>query len=144
MILLQSVDKFDEVAVLDVTVGQLTWYSKQTVPDLASEPIRGHIAQLDGHTVILYREAEILRFRIDNDEFELTDNTRIELVRDDPHILTVYRNGEIAIKFAYTPPIIHPSLEVDPTPFVEEEDFDFGLFVHNVVNDVDRRNRIYR
>lgn len=35
-------------------------------------------------------------------------------------------------------------LDQDPTPFVEAEDFDFLLFVRNVVSDLPRANRIYR
>jgi hypothetical protein len=32
----------------------------------------------------------------------------------------------------------------DPTPFVEEEDFDFMWFIHNVLSDPARRESIWR
>lgn len=35
-------------------------------------------------------------------------------------------------------------LDQDPTPFVEAEDFDFLLFVRNVLSDSERADRIYR
>lgn len=36
------------------------------------------------------------------------------------------------------------TLDQDPTPFVEAEDFDFLLFVRNVLSDPPRADRIYR
>jgi hypothetical protein len=33
--------------------------------------------------------------------------------------------------------------DADPTPFVSAEDFDFGLFIANVIGDPGRRDRIY-
>jgi len=35
-------------------------------------------------------------------------------------------------------------VSADPTPFVEDEDFDFGLFVTRVLGDSERRGRMYR
>jgi hypothetical protein len=32
---------------------------------------------------------------------------------------------------------------MDPTAFVEEEDFDFLLFVHKVLTESGRRHRVY-
>ena len=42
-------------------------------------------------------------------------------------------------------PVIDPPLEDDyVSSFVEEEDFDFGLFVQNIANNQARQERIYR
>ena len=144
MVLLQSTDKFDDLAELEPTTGRLTWYSKHQTPALAFRPIRGHVARLDGHTLILYREATMLHLRIDDADFELTDDTYIELVRGNLNVLTVIRRGVVLFSWTYKPPVIEPPLEMDPTPFVEEEHFDFGLFVYNVMRDACRRDRIYR
>jgi hypothetical protein len=143
MILLQSQDKFDDLAVLEPDTGQLTWYSKEQTPDLASHPIAGHIAYLNGHMLALYRDTGVLHFRIDDNDFALTRQTRIELARGDVNILKVVRDDVMLLEWTYKPPIIEPPLDMDPTPFVEEEDFDFGLFVYNVTKDAGRRNRIY-
>ena len=51
--------------------------------------------------------------------------------------------NQVITELKYTKPKIIPPLEVDPTPFVEEEDYDYGLFLSNVVDDPDRKNRIY-
>jgi len=94
--------------------------------------------------LILYREADVLHLRLDDTDFELTDDTRIELSRGDVNVLTAVRGGTVLFSLKYQPPVIEPPLEIDPTPFVEEEHFDFGLFVYNIMRDVDRRSRIYR
>jgi hypothetical protein len=146
MVLLQSMDKFDNLAELDTGTGQISYFSRRANPKAASRPIRGAIAQLHGRTLCLYREAGALHFRVDNEDFELTEKTHVELVRtqDDVNRITVLRNGVPLFTWTYQRPAIYPPLELDPTPFIEEEDFDFCLFVHNVVNDPSRRKRIYQ
>jgi hypothetical protein len=52
-------------------------------------------------------------------------------------------NGALLFSFEYNAPKLDIPLENDPTPFVEEEDFDFLLFVNNVLKDKARRERIY-
>lgn len=112
---------------------------------MASRPICGHIAQLDGRIVCLYREAGQLHFRVNDIDCELTENTKVSLVRirEDANRFTVLRDGITLFTWTYQRPVIEPPLELDPTPFVEEEHFDFCLFVYNVVNDLGRRERIY-
>jgi len=52
--------------------------------------------------------------------------------------------GNTLLQLLYKRPDLNPPLELDPTPFVEEEQFDFGVFVQSIVNDPARGNRIYR
>jgi len=146
MILLQSNDRFDDLAKLDTSTGRVSWFSRQVVDlTIASSPIRGHIAQLCGHTLCFYRKAKVLHFRVDDEDLELTEETQVELVRvrDAVNCITVLRNGVPLFTWTYHRPVIDPLLEYDPTPFIEEEQFDFCLFVYNVMNDPDRRERIY-
>lgn len=81
---------------------------------------------------------------MDDEDLELTEKTQVELVgvRDDVNRITVLRNGVPLFTWTYQRPVIDLS-QYDPTPFIEEEHFDFCLFVHNVVNDPGRRERIY-
>ncbi|GAA2522788.1 hypothetical protein GCM10010201_21180 [Pilimelia columellifera subsp. columellifera] len=37
-----------------------------------------------------------------------------------------------------------PMFEGDPTPFVELEDFEFGVFLRNLLGDPERMERIFR
>jgi hypothetical protein len=146
MVLLQSMDVFDNLAELSTSTGQVSWLSKHAHPELTSHPVHGSIAQLHGRTLCLYRQEGVLHFRVDHEDFELTKETSIKLerVRDRVNSISVLRSGTPLFTWAYQRPTIDPPLELDPTPFVDEEDFDFCLFVHNVMNDPSRRERIYR
>ena len=82
---------------------------------------------------------------MDNKDFELTAQTHIKIVHldDGANCIIVLRNGVSLFTWAYRRPTVDPPMEYDPTPFVEHEDFDFCLFVHNVANDPGRRERIF-
>jgi hypothetical protein len=144
-LLLQSKDRFDQVALLDTSTGQISWLQKSEVYTEPPLPIKGHIAQLRGRTLCLYREAGSLYFKVDSEVFELTEDTEVEFVHmeNDLNRITIFRKGVVLFTWTYERPIIHPPLKYDITPFVKEEDFDFCLFVSNVVSSSERRDRIY-
>ena len=145
MILLQSNDKYDEIAELEPDTGVLKTYSRRQEAARAVQPVRGHFAHLDGHVMILYRDMEVLHFRVDDADVALTDASRVELQQENGwHRLIVNEATGPLLQLLYKRPNPDPPLESDPTSFVEEEDFDFGVFVHNVVNDSARHTRIYR
>jgi hypothetical protein len=133
-----------EVGEFDPETGTLVRRHRSDDEDEGS--FRGHYADLGGVTAVFYRgDDDHLWLRLADvalpveaarDAFEWSrdgatseikieggDGERINVKYDDP----------------YWPP---PSF--DPTPFVEAEDFDFGLFVRNVLADPARSARIYR
>jgi hypothetical protein len=85
----------------------------------------------------------VLHFRLDDLDFLLDDATVIDLEQGPQSTLLVRRNRSVLHTWTYVAPVLDPPLHEDPTPFVEDEDFDFGLFVHNVTNSA-RRRAIYR
>jgi hypothetical protein len=146
MVLLESYDRFDDLVELEPTTGQVRWYSKRDNPNMATLPIQGAVSQLNGHMVFLYREADVLHFRVDDIDIELTEDTRIELIRGNTNVLTMLRGDAPIFRLEYKPYVAD---EIDKwrmylNPFIEEEDFDFGLFVYNVLKDPRRRADIYR
>jgi hypothetical protein len=144
MVLLRSVDRFQDLAELDTDTGQISWFSR---PRNCGESLRiqGSIARLHNRVLCLYREEEMLHFRVDNKDIELTEETTIHLVSIDENYnrIIVFCDDVSLLDWAYQRPEIEPSLDCDLTPFVEEEQFDFCLFVYNVANDKSRRENIY-
>jgi hypothetical protein len=72
--------------------------------------------------------------------------TRIKWKKDaDQRLLRIAANIHEPLLVRYQV-VIDPPLDQDPTPFVEEEhfDFDFGLLVANVCSDPSRQDRLYR
>jgi len=101
---------------------------------------------MDSHAVFLYRQTDVLHFRVDDVDIELTEDTRIELIRGTANILTVLRDDAPIFRLEYKPYVAD---EIDEwrmylNPFIEDEHFDFGLFVRNVTQNPHQRDVIYR
>lgn len=146
MVLLESYDRFDDLVELEPTTGNLRWFSERDSLSLATVPIHGAISLLDGHWVFLYRQSDTLHFRVDHVDIELTSDTRIELVRGATNILTILRGDAAIFRLEYVP---YTADKIDEwrtylNPFIEDEHFDFGLFVYNVMSNSAHRGRLYR
>lgn len=144
MILLRSSDRYGEYAEIDTATGEIVWYPGQSGAVVGLGHIDGHIAVIDGYAVCLYRERGRLHLRIGAVDSEITDDTSAELAQGKVSVLTLSRHAVGCFRWMYKRPVVEPPLDIDPTPFVEEEDFDFGLFVRNVMANPERRQRIYR
>ena len=82
----------------------------------------------------------MLYFRAGDREFKLANDVISTLTRgDNNRVFQLIQDGNSLVIFRYLPPDHEVALEIDPTPFVEEEDFDFLLFVHKVLTEPGRR-----
>jgi hypothetical protein len=77
---------------------------------------------------------------IDEERFVLSDciRSRLNEVDAENDRFQLIENDKVVVEFVRKRPI-----EADPTMMVSEEDFDFMLFVNNVVNDKRRQQRMY-
>ena len=147
MILLQSLNRFSDAAELDVGTGQMQRHNKVDRLDLVSYPVHGHFAELNGAVICFFRHDNgVLHLKIGATDIELQDDAIVSLQRevDNQFRLVVLRRGLPAFNWRYRRPKIDPPLPADPTSFVEEEDFEILLLTSNVMNDNERRRRIYR
>jgi len=143
--ILQSNDKFDEVAEIDPLDGSYRFFSKKINPELSGAPISGTYSFVDQTFLALYRKNGTLLLRIGNREFELTSDVSSTLTHEAGYrIFRLFDKQDLIAAFKYFPPVNEIPAELDPTAFLEEEDFDFLLFVHHVLTDKDRRGRVYR
>jgi hypothetical protein len=147
--LVESQDRFEDVGDFDPRSGRLVELKRNepAARRLLTESLRGHYARLSDKLAVLYRDdgdlwlrlgehAVPLRAQPPSVRYERTDrqHARLALLADGAEVAAVeYRPG----------PTIGPPLDEDPTPFIDAEDWDFGLFVHNVMTDDGRRQRIY-
>jgi hypothetical protein len=91
---------------------------------------KGVYMQLGDALVVLHALDGTLTLRIGEDVVPLSGAT-VELEGEDLRKLRVLRDGEEIARLRYPSPI-HPFLDWDFT-LAEEEDFDLGVFVRNVV-----------
>lgn len=143
-VILQSKDEFDQFMELDPGTGEYRFLSRKQYSELEAMPLSGGYSVVDGTIVCLYRTAGFLYLRIGEQEFQVTDDVTSILAREKQfRLFQLVQNGNVLVKFSYHSPVDEGLLRIDPTPFVDAEDFDFFLFVHNVLLQDGRRNRVY-
>lgn len=142
--ILESKDDFDQLAELDPNTGTYQLLSRKRHPELTTTPSSGGYSIVNGTMLSLYRKDGPLHLRFGDREFELTDDVTSTLTREnDSRVFQLVQDGNSLVVFRYAPPVLDVPMSADPTPFIEEEDFDFLLFVHKVLTDTGRRNRVY-
>lgn len=137
---LHSCNKYDEIGEFDPATGSLQTYSG--VP--RTKQAQGFFAHLGGEPLVLYRDSGRLWLYHAGSSVSFAA-ANVQYARKGIKRELRYQLADgVHRVVAYTMPELDPPLEFDPTPFVEEEDFDFGLFLFNVSRDVDRQNRLFR
>lgn len=144
----ESYDRFDDVGDYDAESGNLVEFSRSHADgrDTVVGPVRGHFARVDGVLAVLYRDRGVLWLRLGEHvrEFD-SGRSEVRWERSGKRArMRVVDEGEQVTSVEYVPgPWKATVAGDDPTPFVEREDWDFGLFVYNVLTDDGRRHRIY-
>ncbi len=144
---LQSQDRFDECMLTGDSEGEFQTVSKSLhAAALETRPLIGMYGVAGPHRAFLYRWAGQLKIRIDDgapisvgaglsSSWELTgDQARFSLSRD----------GSTTSTFRYAASRDLLNIQHDPTPFAEPDHFDFFLFIHRVLQDAPRQDRIFR
>ncbi len=139
--LLLSHDRFGVVADFEPVGGQFLEIERSDAGDLINQPVSGHFARLGELLAVLYRSDGGLRMRLGSLDFALACTERVEWSSDGVTSTLEVELETERIRVQYPS---GPSLVGDPTPFVEPEHFDFGLFVANVASDPARLERIYQ
>jgi hypothetical protein len=137
-VIVRSFESFGDVREFDPRSGILTGEAG------SGAAVTGQFGTLGDVTMVLYRSGDALFLRAGSEVLPLDDTVSASHHRTgDLRTLEISRGGEVRARAEYTlpPPIVDP--EEDPTPFAEEEDFDFGLFLATVANDPARRSRMY-
>lgn len=143
--ILQSNDRFDEIAQFDPVTGNYQLLSKKANHELVNAPISGSYSIVGQILLALYRKNGDLYVWIDTKAFPISDTVSSALIQEgDQRVFRLLDNERLIATFRYLPSVSEVPMELDPTSFVEEEDFDFVLFIHNVLTDPGRRERVYK
>lgn len=144
--LVESHDEFGLVGDFDSATGKLVLISRDSAGALLEQPLRGHFAELGEQVAILYRHDNgRIKFRLGDFQIEPGES---ESVQWNPMgsmaEIKLVSAGQILASAKYQRgPDSYPGIEDDPTPFAEAEDWDFGLFVRNILSDSVRSATIY-
>jgi hypothetical protein len=139
MIRVRNHDRFDDIAEFDITTGCWRVLSRSAADenDVISY-FDGFYAVLSGTYCALFRLNGELFVRIGDTQRTLTEDVAIKVGGPpEERCLTLMASDVELAKLVYA---VEPwQIEGDPTPFIEEEDFDFGLFLSNIASNRDRQ-----
>jgi hypothetical protein len=137
--LVQYHDRFDVVGEFSPSSGHLRVQPRP--PGLSPSGTEGWFSILAGVAVVFYRQANHLWLRIGERVFDLDGGASVDWRREGD--VAVFRvedsSGEVAVTYQ-----AGPNLDPDPTPFIEDEDWDLGLYIANVLFDEERSELIRR
>lgn len=142
--ILECHDNFDQLAELNRHLPSAQFFSRKHHPELSAS-IAGSFSIVNEMMASLYRVQGVLYFRVADQEFEVTDEVSSTLESDGSYRrFRVLEVKNVLVDLTYLTPESEIPLSLDPTPFVEEEHFDFLLFVHHVLTEPGRRNRVWK
>ncbi len=142
MLWLQSNDEFDRIAEYDHDTGDYAQKSKNALGAEAAPATDGFFEILAGTFVAIYKMDQQLFLRVGSQRLPLHEDIKItvEELSDSERVLTVEAAGVTKATLSYEIDVSR-KFAFDPTPGVEDEDFDFGLFVR-AIHKSDERKRI--
>ena len=108
--------------------------------------ISGHYATINGTLVMFYRKNKSLYINVENNEICLDDdNNSLSYERKGGNILFSICRGRNIIYSVFYPSFRNDPINKEDFDFNsdKEEDYDFFLFVYNVVNSFERKNLVY-
>jgi hypothetical protein len=144
---IQSRNRFDECVVVGSSENDLHVVSKKRdQAQLDRLPLIGFYGETGGHKGCLYRWQGELRVRIDDGlPIPVIRTLSVSLVRSGREArFSLHKSGDAIVSFQYQLPSDVVNIEDDPTPCIEAEDFDFFLFIRNVLTDPSRQDRMFR
>lgn len=138
---LQNLDSYNQILELDPLSFKKTYFDRD--PNIAYN-IQGHFAQVQDQLVLFYRDNSVLHFESNGINLPLSDQVQatLESSKTQNQLIFAENNKEI-LRFSYDPRLLSQPIKGDSTGFIELEQFDICIFVNNVLNDENRRGRIY-
>jgi len=138
---LQSQSNHNDYALMNRITNEVKFYSKVRQPcDISS--MNGFYETVNDKLCILFKYNKELFLKIDAEEFHITDETDSRFRKEgEHHIFELKRQNEFLIEIVYLGPKPEIPLEIDPTPFIEYEHFDFLFFIHNILMEEGRRKK---
>jgi hypothetical protein len=144
---LRSLEKYNEMALLDSESGEISFYAKADQIEIAFKLPNGVFSSFDGKIISLYRIGDKLIFLTEATviEFQDQDKVSIESVDNEHNRFKILRGEKVLFSWIYRRPKIEPSISASQmiNPWIEEEDFDICLLIYNVVMNKNRAQRIF-
>lgn len=139
MIFLRNYEIHKEVIAFDPR--DVHWRKVDTdrLKELAPGNISGYYSILSSKFCAIFKSGHEIILRVGEVQVPLVDDLTVAVTgTQDRRELVITECRKVLVSHEYS---LDPSIqfENDPTPFVEEEDFDFGLFLANIAGSKERQ-----
>ncbi|MBQ0769018.1 MAG: hypothetical protein KBT58_06975 [Bizionia sp.] len=123
----------------------LTWTSKMLNPKIKAEFNHNGFSQKIGKArMTFFRYKSQLYFLSENKLIEINNNTKSELKLIGTKLFfSLKQNGETLFEQKHKQIKSIIPIENDPTPYVDEEDFDLRILIHRILSEKVRWNIIF-
>ncbi|MBM7842490.1 MULTISPECIES: hypothetical protein [Herpetosiphon] len=105
--------------------------------------IDGLISMGPGSAVVFYRTPRGLFLRLNRRELQISDATSADVIRGETNTLIVYEHVYERLRWNYTPPAWIAPLIPNDNASLDEEHFDFGVFIYNVLSNKQRKRLVF-
>lgn len=148
MIYLQSKELFNQFAKLNIETGEAHYENKSNLIEGEKILFSGTFSEVDNEAVFFFRHDGQLFLKIKDKTFLIHDYTTSnwEIMKSNTiyAIFSISEGGKVIYKKKYRPFTSKKVIKDDLTAFVDEEDYDFFVFINNVLNSRERRTDIYK
>ena len=148
MIYLQSKKIFNQFAKLNIETGEAQYDNKNNLIEGEKISFSGTFSEVDTDTVFFFRHEGQLFLKIKDKTFLIHDHTTSnwEIMKSNAiyAVFSISEDGKVIYEKKYRPFASKEVIEDDLTAFVDEEDYDFFVFINNVLNSRERRKDIYK
>lgn len=134
MVWLQSNERFNDLVELDDKSGK---WRATTRSEVVPARIDGFYSILSNAFCALFRSGNHLYVRIGNQTVKLAGDVEISVTGPPEHRVLSLKANETRVSHTYA--LSSVSIDGDVTPFVEDEDFDFGVFLANIASNPERQ-----
>lgn len=141
MVWLQCNERYDVVGQFDPSSCVLKLLERTALGNTVPAIPHGFFSHFGNLKIGVYGLAGKLFLVLDDQLLQLAADDTIEVSgpRAARHLCILTKSGKVVTQVTYSLHGVVGTIPNDPTPFVEEEDFDIGLLASNVSKDLERR-----
>jgi hypothetical protein len=135
---LRNYEIYQDIVAFDLTDGTWQRVDSEMQNKLGPRDLSGFFALLSSNFCAIFRSGQEIMMCVGGVRIALSKDVKISVSGNrGQRRLVVSKKGEMVVAQAYS--LDNWKIKGDLTPFVEEEDFDFGLLIANIAGSPERQ-----
>ena len=139
MFLLRNNEQFNDIVAYDAENGRWQRLDPESKKEVDSADVSGFFTILSSKYCAIYRSGQEIVACVGDVQIPLSHRVKINVTGNPAkRRLTISQDANVIVNHEYSLDTSN-HFEDDPTPFIEDEDFDFGLFMANIAGSQERQ-----